>query len=514
MEEAKPSKLDKFLDFIPGFLTWVVLTSPVWLGILSPNLVALFLTFLAIYWVYLAFAHTIGLVIGYRLYKHETSLDWWGKCKELKFSELPDKPTLPENLEEVKHFILIPTVNEPFEVLDGTLGSIAAQSYGLKDNLFVTISCEERGATDVEQSVARLREKYKDQIGTIMFFVHPFGLPGELIGGGAPNRTWGARHTVEELEKRGENLKNFIFTTFDADTNIHKEFISRLTHAYLVSDKRFNHFYSTAVFLFNNNIWDVHTLMRIEATSVTLGTLSTWTLPNWTIGGDAIETFSCYSAALDTLIAANYWDVRLIDDTVFYWRAFFARNGDFKPVIFYTPNSSDAVHAGTFVNAHKSLYKQLIRWGWGSVTTPLAIKGFIENKSIPLNTKILWMYNKVQRHMILRTMVFLITFGFAILTLVNQHVRQTTIAYRLPQIMSTILNFGLIFIVPSIILRLKILKPMPKRWSIFRKMLAVMEGPLVIVNLLTFSFLPFLQAETLMMLGKRYKNLHYTPKYR
>ena len=40
------------------------------------------------------------------------------------------------------------------------------------------------------------------------------------------------------------------------------------------------------------------------------------------------------------------------------------------------------------------------------------------------------------------------------------------------------------------------------------------EIPLVIVSLLTFSFIPFLEAEIKMMFGKKYKSLHFTPKHR
>ncbi|MEK7595301.1 MAG: glycosyltransferase family 2 protein [Patescibacteria group bacterium] len=503
------SKLDKILQFVPGFITWLTLLSPIWLGILSPTLVALFLTFLAIYWVYLAFTHTVGLIIGYKRYKKETATDWFKKCGELDFSNLPDKTTLPKTLKEVKHLLVIPTVNESLEILDQTVKSLAEQNYPLFQNIFIVIACEERGAESVSKSLDILKERYKGQLGEILFYIHPAGIPGELVGGGAANRTYGTTHAVEELTKRGLNTRDFIFTTFDADTCLHKEFIGRLTHCYLTTDKRDNHFYSTAVFQFNNNIWKVHTLMRIEANSVTLGTLASWTLSS-----ETKETFSCYSASLDTLIAANYWDVGLIDDTVFYWRAFFARNGDFKPAIFYVPNSSDAVQGETFLKAHQSLYKQLLRWGWGSVTTPLAFKGFIKNKDIPTTTKILWSLNKAERHLIFRTMVFLITFGFAILTFVNQNVRQTTIAYNLPDVTSTILNVGLIFLLPFSILRQKLAGPFPKEWPIWKRWLSYLEGPLILVNLLTFSFIPFLEAETKMMLGKRYKNLHFTPKVR
>ncbi len=508
-DENQRGRLDRFLEIIPGLGTWIILTSPIWLGIIAPSLVAIFLTFLSIYWVYTAVVHTYGAIKGYKIYQKEIAIDWFLKCEELDFDKLPDKATLPANLKSVKHLILIPTVNESLSVLDQTFKSIADQNYPMKENFYIVISCEERGAGEVEKSIEVIKDRYKGNLGNILFYIHPAGISGELVGGGAANRTWGAKHAVEELKKRGENIKDFIFTTFDADTNIHKEFIARLTYAYLTTNKRYNHFYSTAIFLFDNNIWDVHPLMRIEANSVTLGTLS-----SWTVSHDTKETFSCYSASLDTLIAADFWDVGLIDDTIFYWRAFFARSGFFEPVVFYIPNSSDAVHGENFLKAHQSLYKQLLRWGWGSIATPIALKGFIQRKDIPLISKANWTINKIERHLLFRTIVFLITFGFALLTLVNSQVRQTTIAYRLPTIISTISTVGLLFLIPGTILRQKLVKPPPANWTLLRRLATILEGPLVILNLLTFSFIPFLEAETKMMLGKRFKSLYFTPKHR
>jgi len=249
--------------------------------------------------------------------------------------------------------------------------------------------------------------------------------------------------------------------------------------------------------------------MRIEANAVTLGTLS-----SWTVSKDTKETFSCYSVALDTLRAADYWDVTKIDDTVFYWRAFFARDGDFSSEIFYVPVSQDAVEGKTFWESHVSLYKQLVRWGWGSITTPMAFKGFLKNKKVPIDLKISWTINKIERHAIWRTIVFLITFGFIIVSMVNAEVRQSAAVYRLPQVISYLLTVALIFLLPTTILRKKLVTPMPEDWPLWKKLLTYLEGPAIIINLLTYSIVPWIEAETKMMMGKKIKTTYFTPKVR
>jgi antibiotic biosynthesis monooxygenase (ABM) superfamily enzyme len=71
----------------------------------------------------------------------------------------------------------------------------------------------------------------------------------------------------------------------------------------------------------------------------------------------------------------------------------------------------------------------------------------------------------------------------------------------------------MIFLIPGFIIRSKI-SPMPKNWSLWKKAIVILEGPLVIVNLLTYSFIPYVDAQTRMMLGKKMKDHYHTPKVR
>ena len=119
--------VNRFLEILPGFLTWALLLSPIWLGLFFPRSIVYLLTFLSVYWVYLCIKHTIGILRGYYLYKKEKNVNWYSECKKLDFSILPDKPTLPSSLDNLKHFILIPVVNEPDSVLKDSLNSILNQ---------------------------------------------------------------------------------------------------------------------------------------------------------------------------------------------------------------------------------------------------------------------------------------------------------------------------------------------------------------------------------------------------
>ncbi|OGC38865.1 hypothetical protein A3K42_00855 [candidate division WWE3 bacterium RBG_13_37_7] len=501
----------RFFEISLGATTWVLLTSPVWLGLLYPPAIVYLLAFFTVYWFYLAIKHFVGLVVGYQRYAKEIKVDWWEQCKKLNFVDLPDKTTLPPSLADVKHFLLIPVVNEPEEVLRGSIDSIFNQSFPTKQVVLV-YTMEERFSKEMTARLEKLIRPYESKFHKFMHFVHPAGIEGEAVGVAGANRTWGAKHAIKELEKSGENLRNYIFDTIDSDHVMHKHYLSRVTHIYLTSDRRDCHYYSTAVHLFNNNLWEVPTVMRIEANAITLGTLSGW---GWSVEHPTEASFSAYSASLQTLIDANYWDVELgIDDTIFYWRALFARNGDFDGKPHFIPYSADAVQGSTYWGSYKSLYKQLLRWGWGAIDFPLSMQEFLENRKIPLRKKIAWFLKLIERRIILINIVFLITFGFNIVTLVNPLVKQTTFAYSLPNLMSTILTVTLIFLVPSTYYRFRFTDPIPRKWPIYRKALAYLEGPMIIFNMLTFSFFPFIEAQTRLMFGKRMKNLYHTPKVR
>jgi len=508
--EKHDTFVHRVLEMTLGVLTWSLLTSPIWLGVIYPTAIVYLLTFFTVYWTYLAARHTYGLIVGYKKYQEEMKVDWMGEYKKLNFSLLPDESTLPESKEALRHLILIPAVNEPEEVLKDSIDSIFNQTFPT-EQIVLVYTIEERFSKDTTEEIKKVIGDRVSKLYKFMIFVHPAGIEGEAIGAAAANRTWGAKHAVEELMKSGENIRNYVFSTIDADHVLNPQYIARLSHLYLTTPRRDNHYFSTAVHLFDNNLWRVPLMMRIEANAVTLGSLSDWN----TADRRFKDTFSSYSSSLQTLVDANYWDVTLgVDDTIFYWRAFFVRNSDFSGVPHYIPYSADAVEGKNFVDSHVRLYRQLLRWGWGAIDFPLSVKEFLKNENIPLLVKLKWVLKHIERRVILINIVFLITFGFGLVTLVNPYVKQSSFAYSLPNIMSVILTITLIFLIPGTFYRMKLVRPVPDKWPFYRRILAFLEGPLIMLNLLTYSFFPWIHAQTKMLLGKKMKDLYHTPKVR
>src|SRR3990167_2552589 len=198
------NKVDRFLMFLPGFLSWSMLLMPVWLGLLAPEAAAFLLTFILVYWMYMGWKYMINIFRGYKKYTYETSIDWYKKVQELDFNNLPNKETLPESFEKTKHFILLPTVSESYGILKGTFSAIVNSSYPI-DRMLVVVGTEEIGQDTVAKSLSRLKSEFP-KLPRILHFIHPKGIPGEIQGVASPNRKWAAVKAVEQLNQEGENL--------------------------------------------------------------------------------------------------------------------------------------------------------------------------------------------------------------------------------------------------------------------------------------------------------------------
>jgi uncharacterized membrane protein len=81
--------------------------------------------------------------------------------------------------------------------------------------------------------------------------------------------------------------------------------------------------------------------------------------------------------------------------------------------------------------------------------------------------------------------------------------------------MSYVFTIVVLSNIPLVLLRRKI-TPIPKDWKWWRNILDFLETALIAVNMLTFAFIPYIQALTEMMLGKTQfkRNFYVTEKVR
>lgn len=493
-----------FYRIIPGLLTIIILSSPVWASVAGLYEAVLFyLAFIAIYIVYQSAKQAVGMFIGYRNIQKDKKRDWSKELINLDFNNLPKDKFLPSSLKDLTHIVFIPTYKEPIDYMRKTMDSIAEQDYPYMDNVIIVIASEGRAGTERKKVNDQLIKEYKDKVKDVWCFVHPEGIPGEIIGDACANLRWAGIQTSKKLRKNKINTKHTIFTKSDSDARYHPKHLSALTYKYITNPKRYRKFYGTASLIYSNNQWDVPVLSRLFSQNLTLGVLSEWILDR-----NKKQSFSNYSANFQLLEKINFWDASTgAEDTYFYWNAFLHLNGDFGAVPFFLPLTMDCVEGKNHLAAYKNLYKQQLRWGWGAFIMPIAIQGMVWNKRIKLGKKFQKIIGVLMRtYNFGVTMSIVTTFSIPIMTLFNPNLQYTSVAYNLPRIISVLMTASILFQIPTKYYIYKFYGPPPKEKSfLFKVYWWLLEHFMVFVLIWTYYLWPQLQAQTEIFLGKERK---------
>lgn len=495
--------VQRILEIIPGLLIWIFLLSPVWLGLSFPYFIINIFVVLSVYWVYRAFMLSIGTVLGYLKVRNALKKDWLQECLSLNKSELPNSQTLPKDGLLPKQLIVIANYGEDYDVVKRSINALINQNYPI-ELIYLAVSIEERKAKK-DTDYAKRGEYLQRDFGHIFkdrlfFFVHPSNIPGEAIGAAA-NRSWGTNQSVNRLEEMGLDISEFLITAPDGDLVFSKNYLAAMTYQWLINEKRNQRFYQTALYTFNNNYWDVPILVRNLMIGLTLPVLSSSVLEK-----NKRETWSCFSLNLKVMKDVNYWDTSLgIDDTTFFWRPYFFFNGDWKCEVFFVSLSADAVYNTNYFRNHIDQYKQYVRWGWGVITFPLAVKELLYNNKINIVERLTKMYHLFEVFVFWKVLAFLIAFGIPIVFLLNRELNREVISVTVPQTVSTLLTLATILLIPNTIIKLFIIPPKPKKMNRLKYIIIlIVEIPLNILSLFTFGFLPFIESTTRMMFGQEH----------
>ncbi|MCC7289733.1 glycosyltransferase family 2 protein [bacterium] len=489
-----PKWVRKMLELIPGVATWIFILSPLIVSVLGiPEVLVFYVAFLMVYWSLRAIRFIYGLIVGSIRIKRELSTDWISKIKE----EFPNK------YDNLNYIYLCPTYREGIETLRSSIQSIADSDYDSK-KIAVVMAIEEKFAQQQVQSFKILKGEFGDKFKEMISFVHPANIVGEVAGVKGANINWATREYVKLLKSRGEDIHDYLLISVDCDWRPHPKFLSAVAYKYLTSPEPDKKFYASAVHTLNNNLWRVPPLIRIHSSSLTMVILH-----NWVVSKRTSETFSAYVANLQTIHETEYWapDIQN-DDTAFYWNALIRYHGNFSGVEVYVPTYSDAVENETHLKTHSSLYKQQLRWGWGIIVFPITLAGLYKNKNIPLLKKLDILFVLVENRLFYLTVVYMLTLALPLLNIFSDQFVYSSAAYNLPRMLSTVMTALMLLNLPIVFFRRRI-SPIPKGWSIFRHIWDFIETFLVTINMLTFAFIPFIQAQTELMLGKGTRKVLY-----
>lgn len=483
-----PQKFRRFLEMVPGLFTWGFIIIPFLAALMGfSEILILYITILAFYWIYRAFRFVYGLYIGVKRTERDLKINWVEKLQS----------EYPKEYDKLKYVLIYPIYREGLETIEPSISGWSDSDVD-SQKISLVVAMEEKYAQQCIENFEYIKDKYGHKFREILYFIHPANIEGEVKGVKGPNINWATRHFVKEVESRGEDIKDYILFTFDCDQIPHRKYISAISYKFLSTKNKYRHFYCTAVHTFNNNLWRVPALIRIFSTSLTLVVLQ-----NWTVTKKSRDTWSAYAVNLKTVKDVNYWcpDIEN-DDTAFYWNALVRFHGDFSGEEVYIPTYNDAVENETYVNTHHSLYRQQHRWGWGIITFPITMAGIFYNKEINITKRLNVIWTLLDNQLLFVTAVYLLTFGIPLLNLFNLGFSDNPINYKIPSIIGWVLLGAFFLNVPIVLLRRKLM-PVPEGWDWKRHVWDYLETGAVSINMLTFGFIPYIQAQTELLLGKR-----------
>ncbi|OGC37811.1 hypothetical protein A2436_02635 [candidate division WS6 bacterium RIFOXYC1_FULL_33_9] len=501
-----PKWLRRVLEIIPGSLIWFFVLSPLIFALMGwEDIFVFYISYLIIYWVYRGIKFVVGIWIGIKRMERDINTDFMPLIMEAdakRFSEL-------------EYIYLCPVYREGLDVLEPSFEAWSKSDVGAK-KIHVIVAMEEKTSKDLQiPNFEILKKKYGDIFASMEYYVHPSGIEGEAAGVKGANINWAMRKYVQKLEAEGKDIHNYLLVTCDCDLRPHPKYLSAITYKYLTVEDPDQRYYSSAVYTLNNNIWRVPVLIRVQSTMLTLVTLHNWTtekyetIPFSSSVFSSKATFSSYVVNLKTLKEVHFWDPQLgIDDTTFFWNAVVRYKGNFRGEEVYLPSDSDAVENETMLKSYKSFYKQQHRWGWGIIIFPTTLAALIYTKDIPINWKLHMVFAMVKNYILFFTVVYLKTIGLDLLGVFSNDYAYSSAAYNLPTAMSFLLSLLIICNLFLIYFRRKLI-PIPKNWPLWRNILDFGEIALIAVQMLSFGFIPYLQAHTEMMFGRGFKKNFY-----
>ena len=463
----------RFLEVIPGGISWGLIVTLVLLAFFKPVACAIIIIIFDFYWIIRSTYLTMLLVLARHRLAREKDKDWLRACQGLK----------PQGRwEKLYQLVLFPVYNEGLEVLRPSLEALNRSHYP-KDKIIVVLTFEERNPRCRENAL-KLEKEFAGLFFACVSTFHPDGLPAESRTKGA-NATWGAKFARSLVDARGIDYASVIISCFDADTCVEPEYFGCLSYSFLTLDAPHQASYQPMP-VYNNNIWQAPSFARIvEISGSFCQMIESMRL-------EKFVTFSSHSMSFKTLVDINYWPTDMIsDDSVIYWKAFLFYNGAYRVVPLYITVSMDVAYSSNILKTMAVQYKQKRRWAWGVENFPFLVSRFLSGSRIHWLVKLRRAGQLLESHVTWAVWAVILVFiGPLPLFFGGSFFNQMTIGYNLPKITGLLVNFTLFTSLVWIVLSRSILPARPKGVSWFKNVLMVLEWfsvPFIILILVSPS---------------------------
>lgn len=482
---SKPNnKIYRLLEILPGFLVWSAIIVSITLSFIKPLWVIYFIIIYTLFWLFRVIYFVFYILIANHRYHKYIKINWLDKVKNIS------------GWGNHYHLILLPTAGESFEILDTTIQSLKNSNYP-NDKMIIILAGEERKLDSFKVISKKIKEKYKNDFLELLITVHPDNIPGEIKAKGA-NARYASIEAQKYIDKMGIPYEKVIFSYFDCDTAVHKEYLACVTYKYLTHPDPTKSSYQPAV-LYNNNMWDASIFTRVAAFGTVFWLLTELTRP------DKMFTFSSHSMSFKALVDVDFFEQDVVsDDSRIFLQCFLRYEGNYEVTPIYVPVSMDTVMSSTMLGTFRNLYLQQRRWAWGVENVPYLIWNcFFVKNNIPFGIKLKHTWNQIEGMFSWVTApVFLLILGRLPLYTIKGIDKSTIIAQNAPFILENLIILSMVGILVSAIISLTLLPPRPNKYTPIRFLVMILQWLILPVSLIVFGAIPALEAQTRLMLGK------------
>ncbi len=527
---GKRKPLYRFLEILPGMMSYLAVILLFVLSWISPFLGALYLLIVIATTLVKAVAVAFRTIQGYKVVQRAERVDWQKRLEDLSdphaayerlrdqdndsyaFDEHVQNLKLLASVEggdepkpdEVYHAVIMVAYNEGLETLVPSVEAVRDTTFPNERLIFV-LGYEERGGEEMEKNAQVLAKQFKGVFKDFILVKHPDHIRNEIVGKG-PNLTYAAEELSRYVAAKKIKAENVIVTSLDSDNRMSPKYLDYVAYEFLVRPDR-QHYSYQPVSLFMNNIWDAPAPMRVIAISNSFFNIISTMRPH------VLRNFASHSQPLSALQGMDYWSKRtIVEDGHQYWRSLFYFRGRYEVVPIRVPIYQDAVMAETTWETLKAQFVQLRRWDYGaSDVAYVGSKLFSKDCPVPFWQLFPKFVRLLDGHVTLAIMAPIVAFGGWIPMLLNLSSRGN-VAWNLPNVVGTIQMVATIGLIVTVIVSLKMLPKRPERYKKQQTVFMVLQWVLMPVIAIVYQSAAAFYSQTRLMLGRYMEKFDVTKK--
>lgn len=521
---GKDRRLYRFLEILPGFLSWGILLILLIGSYFRPVWIAYFIIAFDVYWLLLVLYLGLYLLFSFRKLKQNVKIDWRGKCEELinspfcsvdlaapagRKKELKDNCLAKKGMtwQDIIHLIIFPTYNESLEVIKSSFQGLIKDGYPT-EKMIVVLAIEGRAGEEAKKRAEIIKQEFGYRFRNFLVTVHP-EIVGELKGKGA-NQAWAGREVKEKIiNKENLDYDKILVSVFDIDTVVEPGYFFCLTHKFLTVPNPYRASFQP-VPVYHNNIWQSPFFARVAASSNTF-----WQMMQQ-MRQEKLATYSSHSMTWRALVDIGFWSTNMVsEDSRIFWHCLLFYRGDYRVEPLHFPVSMDVTMDETVRQTIKSLYKQQRRWGWGVENIPYLIFNIIKRwPELPKRKMISRVLVQVYGfHSWATNALIIAVIGWMPMILGGDRFNATVLSSNLPFITRTLMIFAMVGLAVSAIISTLLLPRRPKKYGWHKNIIMVLQWLVLPISIIIFGAIPGLEAQTRLMFGK-YMGFFVTPKSR